>query len=56
MRLEAVMETGVLEAENSWASQEILHILWDPRVHYRCQNSLLLLSIVTQMKPVHAVT
>ena len=50
------MEIGVLEADISWASQEILYIFWDPHVNYLCHNSLLFLSIVTQMNPVHALT
>jgi len=36
---------------NRSASQEIPHILWNPKVHYSVLNSLLLVLILCQMKP-----
>jgi len=38
----------------SSASQEILSILWDPRVRHRVHNSPLLVPVLSQIIPVHA--
>jgi hypothetical protein len=45
-----------LEANSSAASQEILHLLWHTKIHYRVHNRLPLVPIVTQIPPVHTFT
>jgi hypothetical protein len=42
------------EANNFSASQEIPHILWNPDVQYRIHKSPAPVSILSQLKPVHA--
>jgi len=41
------------EARQFSASQEIPRILWNPKVHYRIQNSLQSVSILSQINPIH---
>ena len=44
------------EANSSSASQEILRILWNPKVNCRFQNSPPPVSILGQINPAHALT
>ena len=41
------------EANRFSASQEISHILWNPKVHYRIRNFPSPVSILSQLNPVH---
>ena len=43
-------------ADRFLASQEIVHILQNPKVHYSIQNSLPLVPPLSQINPIHALS
>jgi hypothetical protein len=47
------MELSALEAASRSATQEFPNILCNPKVYYRVHNSPLLVSILTEVSPVH---
>jgi hypothetical protein len=47
------MEPSPWEAVNRLTSQEIPNILWTPKMHYCFHKSVLLVSIPSQINPVH---
>ena len=58
----AILLTYSMQQSSSWeanrfaASQEIPHILWNPKVHYRIHKCSSTVPILSQLDPVHTLT
>jgi hypothetical protein len=50
------MEQSSWEANHFSASQEIPHLLWNPKVHYRIHTSSQSIPMLGQFDPVHVPT
>jgi hypothetical protein len=48
-------EHSYREQNSSSPSQDIPHILWNPKIHYRVHNSPVPISILRQIIPVYAL-
>jgi hypothetical protein len=52
-QLDPLERTWLRLASNCAATQELLNILWNPKVHYLVQESPPLVSIAIQIDPIH---
>jgi hypothetical protein len=44
------------EALNCEDTQDLSTILWNPKIHYQFIKSLLLISILSQINPIHTIS
>jgi hypothetical protein len=57
----SIAQTNSIERNTSWeansrpAGQEILRLLWNPKVHYHVNKTPSLISIQRQLNPIHII-